>query len=148
MRLVCVAGLGATVVSRRHSPPPYPVSSASSRCAAASIEASVGSETPAGIRRGGLSEAVAVLVDQYEASVPGDGRDVDPVGIFEDIVVGNAAAVGEFETLVAHGEPGSAEEVLAREDLPFAIFGVFHSAKIEKIGSNGSLSADKSFASE
>ena len=42
----------------------------------------------------GFAQPVAVLVDQHEPSVAGDGRDVDPVGIFEHIVIRNAASVG------------------------------------------------------
>ena len=69
---------------------------------------------------------MAVLVDQHEPSVAGDGRDVDPVGIFEHIVIRNAASVGQFEAFVAHGEPRFAGEIFAREDFPFAVFRIFH----------------------
>ena len=69
---------------------------------------------------------MAVLVDEDEASVARDGDDVDPVGIFEDVIVGNAASVGQFEALVADREPRFAREVFAREDFPLAVFRIFH----------------------
>ena len=46
-----------------------------------------------------------------------NGDDVHPVGIFEDVVVGYAAPVGQFDALVAYRKPGFAGEVFAREDV-------------------------------
>jgi len=66
------------------------------------------------------------LVDEDEASVARDGDDVDPVGVFEDVIVGNAASVGQFEALVADREPRFAREVFAREDFPLTVFRIFH----------------------
>lgn len=94
---------------------------------------------PGGRLVGGLSESVAVLVDEDEPSVARDGDDVDPVGIFENVIVGNAASVGQLEAFVADREPRFAREVFARQDFPLPVFQIFHDlaccllAKIAKI---------------
>ena len=68
---------------------------------------------------------MAVLPLDDETAVLGDGDDIDPVGVFEDVELGIDVAVGQLYLVPAGGEPRAAEEVLALEHSPSLVIHVF-----------------------
>ena len=69
----------------------------------------------------GAAEAVAVLADDDHLAVAGDGDDVDPGRVLEDVVFVVNAAVGQLADITAGGEPGAAEEVFRGEGFPVEV---------------------------
>ena len=61
---------------------------------------------------------VTVLTYHHELALTGDGDDVDPLGVFQHIMFGVDAPVGQLHLIDAGSEPGPADEVFGRKNLP------------------------------
>ena len=69
----------------------------------------------------GDAQGMAILTHHDEVALPSEGDDVDPGGVFEDVVLGTLIATGQAGVVEPYGEPGTTAQILGREDLPLAV---------------------------